>query len=63
MVMLIKKRTLRLFLHKKTAAHLVVIEQLLFAHVGLPNLFTFYWLSGIERWHSALQAPDLNHKK
>jgi hypothetical protein len=25
--------------------HLVVIKQLLFAHVGLPNLFTFYWLS------------------
>jgi len=36
--------------------------QLFFAHVGLPNLFTFYWLSGGEGWHSALQASDLSRE-
>jgi len=40
--MLTKKRTRRFFLHKKSVTHLVVIKQLLFAHVGLSNLFTFY---------------------
>jgi len=61
--MLIKKRTHRFFPKKKLVMHLVVIRQLLFVHVGLPNLFTFYWLSGGERWHSALQASDLHYKK
>jgi hypothetical protein len=32
-------------------------------HVVLPNLFTFYWLSGTEEWHSALQASDRYHEK
>jgi hypothetical protein len=61
--MLIKKRTLWFFLQKKSATHLVVIKELLFVHVGLPNLFTFYWLSGGERWHSALQASALTRSK
>jgi len=50
-----------LFPRKKSETHLVVIKQLLFAHVGLPNLFTFYWPSGGERWHSALIS--FNEKK
>ena len=61
--MLTKKRTHRFFPQKKFATHLVVIKQLLFAHVGLPNLFTFYWLSGGEGWHSALQASAVTRSK
>jgi hypothetical protein len=40
--MLTKKRTHRFFSRNNSATHLVVIRQLLFAHVGLSNLFTFY---------------------
>jgi hypothetical protein len=54
--MLTKKRTHRFFLHNNSATHLVVIKQLPFTHVGLLNLFTFYWPSGGKGWHSALQA-------
>jgi hypothetical protein len=60
---LIEKRTLSFLPRKKSETHLVVIKQLLFAHVGLPNLFTFYWLSGGEAWHSAVQASDLYYEK
>jgi hypothetical protein len=38
------------------------LKQLLSAHVGLPNLFAFYWLSGGEAWHSSFQAADLSRE-
>jgi len=47
-----KKRTHWFLPHTKSATHLVVIKQLGFAHVGLPNLANFYWLLGDEEWHS-----------
>jgi hypothetical protein len=63
MGMLTKKRTHRTLSYKTSATHLVVANQLFFAHVGLPNLFTFCWLSGGERCQSAACFQSMTRRK